>query len=224
MPAFWGFSCPAAPRPRCPALNVVTSLTTYGAIAREIVGDRGTVTSIAQGDEDPHFVQPKPSFVTGPARRRPVRHHRHGPRALGAGPARPRRQPQDHRRRPRLRRGLSRHRSAGGSHLVEPSGGRHPCGWQPSHPHRSAQRDHHRAQHPRRSPAGLTGTRPSLPAESRISRNGCSRPPWGRSWSRRSPRPPPSSCCGPTSCRIFSPAEIPGQAAARSAGRLAQAG
>ena len=46
-----------------PPLKVVTSLTTYGAIAREIVGDKGTVTSIAQGDEDPHFVQPKPSFV-----------------------------------------------------------------------------------------------------------------------------------------------------------------
>ncbi|HKG32761.1 MAG TPA: metal ABC transporter substrate-binding protein, partial [Gemmatimonadales bacterium] len=49
--------------PAAPPLRVVTSLTTYGAIAREIVGDRGTVTSIAQGDEDPHFVQPKPSFV-----------------------------------------------------------------------------------------------------------------------------------------------------------------
>ena len=46
-----------------PPLKIVTSLTTYGAIAREIVGDRGTVTSIARGDEDPHFVQPKPSFV-----------------------------------------------------------------------------------------------------------------------------------------------------------------
>ncbi len=44
-------------------VKIVTSLTTYGAIAREIVGDRGTVTSIAHGDEDPHFVQPKPSFV-----------------------------------------------------------------------------------------------------------------------------------------------------------------
>lgn len=44
-------------------LKIVTSLTTYGAIAREIAGDRGTVTSIAHGDEDPHFVQPKPSFV-----------------------------------------------------------------------------------------------------------------------------------------------------------------
>jgi len=50
-------AAPAAP------LKIVTSLTTYGAIAREIVGDRATVTSIAQGDEDPHFVQPKPSFV-----------------------------------------------------------------------------------------------------------------------------------------------------------------
>ena len=45
------------------SLRIVTSLTTYGAIAREIVGDKGTVTAIAQGDEDPHFVQPKPSFV-----------------------------------------------------------------------------------------------------------------------------------------------------------------
>jgi len=49
--------------PPAPPLKVVASLTTYGAIAREIVGDRATVTAIAQGDEDPHFVQPKPSFV-----------------------------------------------------------------------------------------------------------------------------------------------------------------
>lgn len=50
------------PPPKAP-VKVVTSLTTYASIAREIVGDRGTVSSIAQGDEDPHFVQPKPSFV-----------------------------------------------------------------------------------------------------------------------------------------------------------------
>jgi zinc/manganese transport system substrate-binding protein len=43
--------------------KIVTSLPTYAAIAREIVGDQATVTAIAQGDEDPHFVQPKPSFV-----------------------------------------------------------------------------------------------------------------------------------------------------------------
>ena len=46
-----------------PPLRVVTSLTTYAAIAREIVGDRATVTAIADGSEDPHFVQPRPSFV-----------------------------------------------------------------------------------------------------------------------------------------------------------------
>ena len=49
--------------PSAAPLKIVTSLTTYGAIAREVVGDRGTVTAIARGDEDPHFVQPKPSFV-----------------------------------------------------------------------------------------------------------------------------------------------------------------
>lgn len=49
--------------PGAPPLKVVTSLTTYAAIAREIVGDRATVTAIAQGNENPHFVQPKPSFV-----------------------------------------------------------------------------------------------------------------------------------------------------------------
>ena len=49
-------------------VRVVTSLTTYAAIAREIVGDRGIVSSIATGDENPHFVQPKPSFVPTLAR------------------------------------------------------------------------------------------------------------------------------------------------------------
>ncbi|HWP38815.1 MAG TPA: metal ABC transporter substrate-binding protein [Gemmatimonadales bacterium] len=44
-------------------VNVVASLTTYAAIAREIVGDRGEVSAIAEGDENPHFVQPRPSFV-----------------------------------------------------------------------------------------------------------------------------------------------------------------
>jgi len=44
-------------------VKVVTSLTTYASIAREIVGDRGVVSSIALGDENPHYVQPKPSFV-----------------------------------------------------------------------------------------------------------------------------------------------------------------
>ena len=51
---------PAAPPS---TVRVVTSLTTYAAIAREIVGDHGTVTSIGTGYENPHYVEPKPSFV-----------------------------------------------------------------------------------------------------------------------------------------------------------------
>jgi ABC-type Zn uptake system ZnuABC Zn-binding protein ZnuA len=56
-------TAPAAPAAPAAPIKIVTSLTTYGAIAREVAGDRATVTSIAQGDEDPHFVQPRPSFV-----------------------------------------------------------------------------------------------------------------------------------------------------------------
>ncbi len=57
------FAGSPGPARAAPQLKVVTSLPTYAAIAREIVGDRATVTAIAQGDEDPHFVQPKPSFI-----------------------------------------------------------------------------------------------------------------------------------------------------------------
>jgi len=58
--ALHGPGKPAAP----PApLKIVTSLTTYAAIAREVLGDKGVVNSIAVGDENPHYVQPKPSFV-----------------------------------------------------------------------------------------------------------------------------------------------------------------
>lgn len=53
---------PGSPR-AAPPLKVVTSLTSYAAIAREIVGDRASVAAIGRGDEDPHFVQPKPSFI-----------------------------------------------------------------------------------------------------------------------------------------------------------------
>jgi len=58
------FAGPPGSPTAAPPLKVVTSLPTYAAIAREITGDRATVTAIAQGDEDPHFVQPKPSFIS----------------------------------------------------------------------------------------------------------------------------------------------------------------
>src|SRR5438128_5252636 len=55
-----------APPVRAPVadkVKVVTSLTTHSVIAREIFGDRGVVNSNATGDENPHYVQPKPSFI-----------------------------------------------------------------------------------------------------------------------------------------------------------------
>jgi ABC-type Zn uptake system ZnuABC Zn-binding protein ZnuA len=44
-------------------LKLVTTLPTYAAIAREVAGDLAEVESIARGDEDPHFVNPRPSFA-----------------------------------------------------------------------------------------------------------------------------------------------------------------
>lgn len=44
-------------------LNVVTSTTDLASLAEEVGGDRVTVTSIARGYQDPHFVEAKPSFL-----------------------------------------------------------------------------------------------------------------------------------------------------------------
>jgi zinc/manganese transport system substrate-binding protein len=44
-------------------LNVVATLPDLGALAQEIGGDHVQVTSLASGMEDPHFVDPKPSFI-----------------------------------------------------------------------------------------------------------------------------------------------------------------
>ncbi len=44
-------------------IQVVTTLPTYAAIALEVAGDLAEVTAIARGDEDPHFVSPRPSFA-----------------------------------------------------------------------------------------------------------------------------------------------------------------
>jgi ABC-type Zn uptake system ZnuABC Zn-binding protein ZnuA len=44
-------------------LNVVTATEDLAAIAREVGGDHITVESIAKGYQDPHFVEPKPSFL-----------------------------------------------------------------------------------------------------------------------------------------------------------------
>jgi ABC-type Zn uptake system ZnuABC Zn-binding protein ZnuA len=44
-------------------LNVVTTISDFASITREVGGDRIDVTSMARGYQDPHFVEPKPSFL-----------------------------------------------------------------------------------------------------------------------------------------------------------------
>jgi zinc/manganese transport system substrate-binding protein len=44
-------------------LNVISATEDPASIAAEVGGDRITVESIAKGYQDPHFVEPKPSFL-----------------------------------------------------------------------------------------------------------------------------------------------------------------
>ncbi len=44
-------------------LRVVTSTQDMAALASEVGGDRVSVEAIARGYQDPHFVEPKPSFI-----------------------------------------------------------------------------------------------------------------------------------------------------------------
>ncbi len=44
-------------------LNVISTTEDLAAIAREVGGDRITIEPIAKGYQDPHFVEPKPSFL-----------------------------------------------------------------------------------------------------------------------------------------------------------------
>src|ERR1051326_224558 len=44
-------------------INVVTATQDLAAIGAEIGGDKITIESIAKGYQDPHFVEPKPSFL-----------------------------------------------------------------------------------------------------------------------------------------------------------------
>ena len=44
-------------------LKVVTTIQDLASLTKEVGGDRVDVTSIARGYQDPHFVEPKPSFL-----------------------------------------------------------------------------------------------------------------------------------------------------------------
>src|SRR5829696_8261506 len=45
-------------------INVVTTTTDLASLTKEIGGDRVSVTALAKGYQDPHFVDPKPSYLT----------------------------------------------------------------------------------------------------------------------------------------------------------------
>ena len=44
-------------------LNIVTTTTNLASIAESVGGEHVSVTSIGSGDEDPHFIQAKPSYM-----------------------------------------------------------------------------------------------------------------------------------------------------------------
>ena len=48
---------------RAAGLRVVTTTEDLASLAREVGGDKITVVSLAKGYQDPHFVDPKPSFI-----------------------------------------------------------------------------------------------------------------------------------------------------------------
>ncbi len=52
-----------AATPAAAAVKVVTTTEDLAALVREIGGDRVEVEALARGYQDPHFVEPKPSFI-----------------------------------------------------------------------------------------------------------------------------------------------------------------
>ena len=53
----------AVATPAWAALDVVTTTEDLAALVREVGGDRVKVQALARGYQDPHFVEPKPSFI-----------------------------------------------------------------------------------------------------------------------------------------------------------------
>ena len=49
-------------------LNVVTSTEDLASITREVGGDKVSAVALAKGYQDPHFVEPKPSFILAVSR------------------------------------------------------------------------------------------------------------------------------------------------------------
>jgi ABC-type Zn uptake system ZnuABC Zn-binding protein ZnuA len=53
----------AVAQPAAAQVRVVTTTEDLASLTREVGGDRVRVTAIARGYQDPHFVDPKPSFI-----------------------------------------------------------------------------------------------------------------------------------------------------------------
>jgi len=58
----------AAPQARAAGLKVVTTTQDLESLTREIGGDKVEVTGLAKGYQDPHNVDPKPSFIVAVSR------------------------------------------------------------------------------------------------------------------------------------------------------------
>ena len=54
------------------AIKVVTTTEDLASLAREVGGDKVQVDALAKGYQDPHFVDPKPSFILAGEPRRPA--------------------------------------------------------------------------------------------------------------------------------------------------------
>jgi zinc/manganese transport system substrate-binding protein len=52
-----------APRSSAAAVRVVATTEDLASLAREVGGDKVAVVALARGYQDPHFVDPKPSFI-----------------------------------------------------------------------------------------------------------------------------------------------------------------
>jgi ABC-type Zn uptake system ZnuABC Zn-binding protein ZnuA len=58
-----GFTMLCSAPAQAKKLNIITATTDMAALAQEVGGDRISVESLAKGYQDPHFVEPKPSFL-----------------------------------------------------------------------------------------------------------------------------------------------------------------
>jgi zinc/manganese transport system substrate-binding protein len=59
----FGVAALSTAQPAYAAISIVTSTEDLASLAKEVGGDRVSVEALARGYQDPHFVDPKPSFI-----------------------------------------------------------------------------------------------------------------------------------------------------------------